>query len=333
MRCISLAQAFHRVGIKDTTFLVRELSSRDHYEKLLENAGLGCIFLPDDAVGLQIGFERYYRPECFNVMVFDNYDVTSAQMVEHKGKFGNLVSIDDLADREFCADIIINQNLNAERLNYKTKGTTKMLLGPSYVLLRDNILQMREIAEVERDDDETRVFMSFGGGNVLDRIRDFLTIFSALERHLESKIHIDFAVAKDVSHVAEIKRIFSGFVHIDTQLLIGYYDLASVMKRARFAVTAAGSIVFELAFLETPQIAIIIDDNQEVTGRYLDEKGFGVCIGSIDEISEGEFIDVFLKMLNDANLRGDMALKGRSFIDGRGADRVVREISDGYGLH
>ena len=82
------------------------------------------------------------------------------------------------------------------------------------------------------------------------------------------------------------------------------------MKRAEFAITAAGSSVFELAFLGTPQIAIIIDRNQEVTGRYLSDNGFGICIGAIDKISESEFIDVFLKMLSDTNLRSEMASRG-----------------------
>ena len=55
-------------------------------------SGLDCIFLPDDAAGLQIGFERYCRSGSLNIMVFDKYDVTSAQMIEYKARFGNLVS-------------------------------------------------------------------------------------------------------------------------------------------------------------------------------------------------------------------------------------------------
>ncbi len=331
MRCISLAQAFHRMGIKDTTFLVRGLYNRDHYDKLLMKTGLGCIFLPDDAVGLQIGFERYCRPGCLNIMVFDNYDVTSAQMIAHKEKFGHLVAIDDLADREFCADVIINQNLNAESLNYKTIGATIKLMGPSYVLLRESILQIRDTGGGSNDE-EVRIFMSFGGGYVLDRVRDFLKMFSALDERLESKIHIDFAVSKDSMQVKEIERIFSGFVHIDSELLIGCYDLAAVMKKSRFAITAAGSSVFELAFLGKPQIAIIIDNNQDITGSNLNDKGFGICIGAIDKIAENEFIEVFMRLMVDVNLRGAMALKGRSLVDGGGADRVVHEIEDFYRL-
>ena len=89
-----------------------------------------------------------------------------------------------------------------------------MLLGPSFVLLRENILQMRDAAGVAADDEEPRIFMSFGGGNVLDRIREFLAMFKALDERLESKIHIDFAIPKDIGQVTEIERIFSGFVHI-----------------------------------------------------------------------------------------------------------------------
>lgn len=333
MRCVSLAQAFHRSGIMTTTFLVRNLSNSAPYDKLLMRNGLDCVFLPRESKGLKFAFERYAHPGNFNIMVFDNYDVTTEQMISHQKRFGNLVAIDDLADRKICADFIINQNLNADGLNYKTVCEAKSLLGPSYTLLRNDILNMRKNEmEKKNNHDHLHIFMSFGGGNVLDRIKGLLTMFQALDRILESKICIDFAISNDMEQAEEIKQRLSGLMKIDIRLIRGEYNLAPIMKRSDFAVTAAGTSVFEMAFLGIPQIAIIIDRNQEITGRNINEKGFGVCLGDIESLSEEKFLEVFFKFLRNKTLREKMSLSGQSCIDGKGADRVVSEIIHYYKL-
>lgn len=55
--------------------------------------------------------------------------------------------IDDLADRQHDCDILIDQNylsLYEQRYDHLVPVTTKKLLGPSFVLLRDEFSALRK---------------------------------------------------------------------------------------------------------------------------------------------------------------------------------------------
>ena len=58
-------------------------------------------------------------------------------MINYKNNYPNLVAIDDLADRIFCVDAIINQNLGSDELAYQTIKQPKLFLGTKYALLRN----------------------------------------------------------------------------------------------------------------------------------------------------------------------------------------------------
>lgn len=332
MRCVSLAQGFNKAGVDKIVFLIRKPEINELYNDLLEKNGFCYVFLPNRAKGLQFDFERYSHSDDFNIMIFDNYDVTSEQMVLYKKKYKNLIAIDDLADRYFIADFIINQNINAECLVYKTLGPAKLLLGTSYVLLRSNILMIKNRVKNKKESKIPHIFMNFGGGDIYSRIKNLLMMLHKLDQKLESKINIDFALTNNANQINKIRQRTSGFKKIKTNIIIDRYDLGPVIKNADFAVTSGGTSVFEIAYLGVPQMVFMIDKNQEVTGRKINEKGFGVCLGYIWDVSEVEFVKLFLDFLKNKTMRENMSRKGHEFIDGNGAERVAGQIMNYYGL-
>ena len=332
MRCISLAQGFKLAGIEKIVFLLRRINDVNIHLKVLKEEGFRYITLPDKAKGLQFEHERYLNSGNVTIMIFDNYDVTIEQMILYKKKYKNLVAIDDLADRNFSVDFIINQNINSEGLKYEILGTAKCLLGTSYVLLRKDILQLKNRKRERGNSKYSHIFMSFGGGNIYPRIKNLLMMFVKIDQLLDYRINIDFAIIGNSNHNVKISKCFSGFNNINVNMIVGKYDIASVMKRADFALTAAGSTVFELAFLGIPQIVFIIDKNQELTGQKVNEKGFGKCLGYIDDISEVEFTELFFEFLRNRPMKESISKKGQEFIDGKGVERAVDEIINYYKL-
>ena len=336
MRCIAIAQGFQRAGYKENIFFLRKAGNDDLYEELLGRNGFRYVFLPNLAKGLQFDFEEYFHQGKMNLMIFDNYDVTAEQMISYKQKNKRLVAIDDLADREFFVDLIINQNIGSESLVYKTKGPVRLLLGSPYVLLRNNFLQIKNVRNQNENGakplDEKHVFMSFGGGDTFSRIKRVLRMFHKLDQKLETKIVVDFALPNNQILLSQVRREFSGLRKIFVHMIIGKYDLAYPMNNADFALTAAGTSVFELAFLGTPQMVFIIDKNQEITGNKVNKTGIGICLGDIEGISETEFVKTFLEFLENESMKRNMSSLGKEYIDGRGAERVVDEVISFYDL-
>ena len=71
-------------------------------------------------------------------VVLDGYNFDDVYQLEIKKNDTSLLVIDDMAHlNHYVADIILNQNINAEALSYSCEPGSKFLLGTDYVLLRD----------------------------------------------------------------------------------------------------------------------------------------------------------------------------------------------------
>ena len=321
MRCISLAQGFQKKSSIETFCLCNAFHEK--YQALLLESGMNVITFREKKIGLDFEPADYVDSSQNNITVFDNYDVTFKQMVSYKKKYPKLVAIDDTADRFFNTDIIINPSFEARRFNYLTINSPKLLLGNDYVLLRQCFFKTNTKRK------KNHIFMSFGGGDVFRRIKSLLKGFHYIEKQLNNPITIDFVLNVDQDQFQLIHSILSSCKKIAFNYISDSYNLSSVMAQADFAITAGGSTVFELAYLGVPQLIFIIDKNQEVM-REVDEKGFGVCLGYIWDVSEKQFENKFFEFLQNKLLKENMSKKGREFIDGKGAERAVNQIMNYY---
>jgi spore coat polysaccharide biosynthesis predicted glycosyltransferase SpsG len=110
-------------------------------------------------------------------------------------------------------------------------------------------------------------------------------------------------------------------------------NLSPYMAKADFAVTAAGSTVFELACLGVPQIVFIIDKNQEINGNKIKATGLGTCLGGINEINSHNFEKTFFSYLFDDQMKLKLSNQAQTLIDGKGAQRVAEGILNYYGYN
>lgn len=320
MRCIALSQAFSKY--KNLEIFCFSMSALDGFDELLKAANMNYVKLPKKAVGLSFNPNNYVKLTNRYITIFDNYDVTKNQMTAYKKQFPNLVAIDDLADRFFNVDIIINQNLGSDKLVYNSINVPKIYTGEKYALLRKNILSAIP------GKGKKNIFMSFGGGEVFERINILLNIMLTIDKELDEKITIDFVLSE--GNKSQIKKILLMFENIKFNFIENKLDLSKYFKRADFAITAAGSTVFELAYLGIPQIVFVIDKNQKINGEKINEMGLGVCLGNINNLDKKIFSQTFNSFLYDSKMKKNISNKAKLIIDGRGAQRISDSILKYY---
>lgn len=330
MRCVALAQQFRKNGCKNIVFLTRKTADDFLYNELLKKNDFDYTFLPQEAKGLNFDIYEYADSKKFNIVVFDNYDVTGAQMLAFKRKYNNLVAIDDLADRTMAADIVINQNINAGRMKYKLVGRTRLLLGTRYVMLRDAYLQSKQSRRKQKTKKTVCAFISFGGSKVFSKIEPILNAFKSFDQVLSHPVNVLFAMPAETNEARMIVEKFSGCRNIHLDIITDSYDLVEYQKEADFAVTAAGSSVFELAYLGVPQLAVIISGNQEVTGLEIEKRGIGICLGRWNALSQKRVIESIEEFIFNESMKRKMATAGSNYIDGNGTERIVKEIAEFY---
>ena len=244
--------------------------------------------------------------------------------------------IDDMVYLDhYYADVVLNQNINAEILQYPCEPYTRLLLGTRYVLLRREFLKWkgwkREIPAVAR-----KVMVTLGGGDP-DNVT--LKIINALRKLDISDLDVRVVVGPSNPHKEILKsaiqnnapsvslkqrRLRSVKQGCSMSILQNAENMPELMAWANIAVTAAGSTCWELAFMGVPFLTIILADNQESIASGLDEAGAVVSLGWHHEFSMSDFTGSVSSLIADEKSRWSMSTMARRLIDGRGAERVIK---------
>ena len=137
MRCLALAQAWQDAG-GTVSLVVAELPDELLLRVTAEGVALSRVHAspggPEDA-GETVAQARRLRVD-WVVIDGDRFGTDFLETVRAAGF--RVLLIDDFADREsFPADLIVNPNLDDDGEPYRKRGATaRLLMGPSYVLLR-----------------------------------------------------------------------------------------------------------------------------------------------------------------------------------------------------
>ncbi|MGA1794823.1 MAG: UDP-2,4-diacetamido-2,4,6-trideoxy-beta-L-altropyranose hydrolase [bacterium] len=241
-----------------------------------------------------------------------------------------LAVIDDTAHLDhYRADILVNQNIRAETIDYSCERHTRLLLGPPYTLLRTEFLRYRGWVREARKT-ARRVLVMMGGsdpGNQTGRV--IRSLHQAGMDHLE----VTCVVGVDNPHMRELESL-AGSLPLQVRVLQDPPDIPGLMAWADAAISGAGSTCWELAFMGLPAAVLVLADNQRGIAAGLAAYGTVINLGEaaeapdahMAEAPDAHMAEALSSLIGDRGLRADMSRKGRELIDGRGAERVVENL-------
>ena len=96
------------------------------------------------------------------IVVLDNYFFTTYYQRAIKAKGCKLVCIDDMHDKHYVADVIINQGMGYSRQDYSLEPYTQLCLGLEYSLMRKPFLT---INPQSANRTKGRIVVAFGGSD------------------------------------------------------------------------------------------------------------------------------------------------------------------------
>jgi UDP-2,4-diacetamido-2,4,6-trideoxy-beta-L-altropyranose hydrolase len=327
MRCLALAQAWKDAGNKVafiTNCQSEGLLQRLRGEEFSLYALAGSHPDPKDWNYTKEVLASY--PNAW--VVLDNYyfDETYQQRVKESGH--RLLVIDDMAHlKHYYADIVLNQNLHAEQLHYSCEPYTRLLLGTRYVLLRREFLAWRgwkrEIPEIAR-----HLLVTLGGS---DSENHTLKVIQALQKVDVTGLEATVVIGAGNLHTDELEAAVRQS-QVPIQLVRDARNMPELMSWADVAISSAGSTVWELLFLGTPTLALILADNQRQIAEEVERQGVARNLGRAENLSVQSLAKQLVLMANDSNLRRKISKNARQLVDGQGAQRVVASIEEGRAL-
>ncbi|TEU12258.1 MAG: UDP-2,4-diacetamido-2,4,6-trideoxy-beta-L-altropyranose hydrolase [Anaerolineales bacterium] len=322
MRCLALAQAWKARGGRATFITACESDGLQHR---LSDESFQVIRLErsyPDPVDWEVT-SRVLAAHSSAWVVLDGYhfDPVYQRQIKETGHW--LLAIDDMAHLDhYYADVVLNQNINAEDLRYSCEPYTRLLLGTRYALLRSEFLAwrgwQREVPKVAR-----KVLITLGGG---DPDNQTLKVVQALQRVDVDELEAVVVVGASNPHFREVQSAASNS-QFGIRLVQNVTNMPELMAWADVAVSAGGSTCWELAFMGLPSLLLTLADNQRAAVSMLSEIGISL---HLEEAVRGDLQRIVCKvitLMKDPEARSAMSQKGMHLIDGLGVTRVLELLN------
>lgn len=187
------------------------------------------------------------------IVVLDNYfyDTDYQRLIKRKGC--RLICIDDMHDKHFVADAVINSAPNIEAANYDIEPDTQLYLGLDYIMLRREFREATLSKQhLERGKE---VFVCFGGSDEHDFTQRTCRIL--LEN---TEYHIHAIVGGGYQYRQTLKTMNTDRVSVYSNLQAR--DMVRLMQQSSFAVVPLSTTFLETCCTRTPIITGYDVDNQ-----------------------------------------------------------------------
>ena len=252
-------------------------------------------------------------------VVLDGYHFDSGYHKKIRALGKRLLVVDDMAHLDhYEADIVLNQNIDAERLPYSTASFTRLFLGTRFILLRPEFVN-RFSRERKIPGLAGRLLVTLGGG---DPDNMTLKVMQALERINIDGFEALIVVGSTNLHLQQIQAA-SSRSRVPMRVVDNVHNMAELMAWADLAVSAGGSTCWELAYMGVPALAITMADNQLAVVKGLEKAGVVVNLGWYHNLSSGKIARAVQNLAMAADKRAQMQRCGRDLVDANGTQRVL----------
>lgn len=323
MRCLALANAFtsdiNIFFITKSNGKALELIKKNDY-KVVRLSGVSQVQDELDLV------KDIIINNNIDILIIDSYKLAYDYLVGVKKIVERLVSIHDFAPFPFPADVVINGNIYADELNYKSvNGNTRFLLGTKYLLMRDEFrgLPERILERTAKD-----ILITVGGGDPLNLAPKIIKSMGFIDNNSlidKDNLHLNIVIGPAFTNMTEILTIVRE-INLDISLHFNIKRMSDLMLNCDLAISAGGTTLYELAATGTPAITILQADNQIQGAGVLTEKGTIINLGMGDQIKVDTIADKIEYLINNYELRKRMSREGQKLVDGNGCSRCVEEI-------
>ena len=321
MRCLTVADALAEiVPKKEIMFLCSDSSSAG----LSLSKGFQATVLNTDFKDMETeisvlkNLPLIMGTSSNNIFIVDSYFVTNTYLTS-LSKFGKVILFDDLGERKYPVQGIINYNISASIGDYEklySNSGTKLFIGPEFIPVRkeftDHTFKLNKKV--------SKILITAGGGDT-DNITG-----QVLDAIYSPDLCFNLIVGQFNPHLQALKEKETlGNVHIYSSVS----NMAELICENDLVITAGGSTVYELAALKAPFICFSYAKNQEPLTEFIGSNKLSFYAGAYDKDSVGMLLKLksaFDILLNDYPLRESISKGLSNLTDGLGAKRLANSI-------
>lgn len=190
------------------------------------------------------------------IVVLDGYHFDINYQKQIKATGSKLVCIDDLHEKEFVADLIINHAPGVKPSDYKAPVFAKFALGLEHALLRPAFLEQSKRNHKHKK--LGSIFICFGGADPSDITNKVLV---EVVGFLEFK-KIIVVIGAAYEHFERLKKLIEDDERIEVYRGVNENQMVALMREADLAIVPASGILYEVLTISIPVI----------TGKYIENQ-------------------------------------------------------------
>lgn len=245
-----------------------------------------------------------------DTLITDSYYVDKKYFQTAKNYYKYLVYIDDLNLFYHSVDLLINQNINANELNYEEPH---LLLGTKYTIIREEFKNCPPKLIKEK---VTDVLITMGGADPHN-----LTI-----KLLEELNQLNFNFHVVVGNAFSNKEILCKSKYNN----VSFYENAnmkSLMDICDIAISACGSTLYELSACGVPSLGIVVAKNQEKVAEKFNKLGLVKNLGFYSNLAGDSIRNELVYLCDNINARKRISVELQQLVDGLGGKRIADYIN------
>ncbi len=225
------------------------------------------------------------------IVVLDNYYFTTEYQRVIKAKGCKLVCIDDMHDKHYVADVVINHAEGIEKSFFLKEDYTKLYLGYKYAMLRKDYLVDQNIKYTK----EYSWFIMMGGTDYNHLTH---TLLSYLEPEKQS-----FPVAVVIGSLYDKEEELHSFSNIKVFKGIKSQNIYQLMTKSQAGILPASTVAIEACAARLPFVCGFFVDNQKEIYNGIRNNNLAVCIDNLLEIDEVKLSSSMDKIGKDETLK------------------------------
>lgn len=246
-----------------------------------------------------------------DLCIVDCYNYRNSYYTKLKQCYARVLFFDDI---EFsvpnAVDGVINVQIYAKKNMYPSQ--VKCFVGGHYFLLRDEFIACNQSQNADH------IFVCMGGSDPEQQTLRISTLLSQVSNRLQDVVigpgHSSNSAVEQLSMLPNV------IIHRSPS------SIGKIMSQASYAITGAGSLLYELAVVGVPVACLILGNNQHMVAHSFAAKGCVLNLGRFDEIQDEKILYCIQQFDKDTILHQKLAEKSSQLIAGNGADLLAMDI-------
>lgn len=221
------------------------------------------------------------------IVVLDNYFFATDYQRSIKNKGCKLVCIDDMHDKHYVSDVVINHAEGLNKKDFSVESFTKLCLGFNYALLRKEFIELENRSR--NIDVLNKMFVCFGGVDVNNLSQKIIKVCTSINYFT----HIDLVVGDAYENENEMRRFCTDKPFLNIHKNLDVNKMVELMLANDLAIVPASTIAIETFKAKMYLFTGFTVDNQKNLLKGLQKYSQVYVAGDFNTLKENQIREKF----------------------------------------